>query len=77
MSGEIVVTPMLSGDWRVSTRSGRRPEEFKACAEFALGYLSMLTLRAQEVYPEVLSRVSFKKLLNDQEWMNNDLSSHT
>jgi hypothetical protein len=70
----VSVTEMVSGDWRPGNNSRRRDDALKDPANFVLGYLSRLTLRAQEVYPEALDRVSLKKLLNDQEWMRDALS---
>jgi hypothetical protein len=65
LTEEISVKKNLAGDWNVKQSIERSDEEFKERANFALGYLSTLVLRAQEVYPEALARVSFKMLLND------------
>lgn len=71
LAREVRVTLTASGDWEPFNRSGRTIEEFKECANFALGYLSTLALRVQEVYPDAIVRVSFKKLLYDQKWIRN------
>jgi hypothetical protein len=74
LTREIPVTVMSDGSWNASNRSTRTDDELKTSANFALGYLSRLALRAQEVYPDALARVSFKKLLYDQEWMRDTQS---
>jgi hypothetical protein len=74
LTEEIRVGKNLAKEWIVRQRIGRSDEDLKERANFALGYLSTLVLRAQEVYPEALARVSFKMLLND--WIQaNDLKS--